>query len=264
VKRLLQATVTLRACAGDPKHARRDLPQELLERYSAILTATPLLDRCGRWPDLLTRLDTGGYARGATDWHQGWCDRLSEIAGFAIHIADYELADAATRSLVAHAVDALLIGKGEIYFSPKYRFEKARRAGLGNEWCDEVWRFQAPTTPLNRHTLLARLGQAREWVTSNVGLRIAADVIVVPSRLGRAKMLHIGNECLLVLGSRAWVVGHDVQAIWADLAAEQPWLDLRQKHAELSAPAIATVLRFLVARGLLALPAKVGRWATWV
>jgi hypothetical protein len=252
------------AASGGERALREQINQELLVRYSGLLTAVPLRDATGSWPEVIADCGRSCYREIVTSWHRSWCDELCRIAHFLTYIRDYEAAEVAQRAAAAHAFDALLAASGELYFSPKYRFEKAARHHATAGLIDELWAIAAPPRRLSAAALRYRAEIAQRVIAAAGGRGIRDEVIWVPKRAGKVSLRAVGGEVLLVSGTRCWVIDERTAAIWKALAETVTWRELRQQNADLPASGLRKRLRYLSVQGLLGLPAKLGRWAMWV
>lgn len=65
--------------ATDGQALRKEIAQETLVRYSALLTARPLPDHARAWPGLAADLDHVLYQRVTYRWHHAWCNELRRL-----------------------------------------------------------------------------------------------------------------------------------------------------------------------------------------
>jgi hypothetical protein len=253
----------LRAALAGGDGELRGVGQEVLVRYSALLTAHPLRDPTGVWPQLLRDLDGALFAEACAQWHRAWCDELRRLARFFVRVGDTEAADASCRAAVAHAFDAVLVSCGELYFSPKYRFEKAARRPAAYALVDQAWPFSAPLPTQSTQAIGDRLAAVEQFARL-CGGRTVGRSVTAPRRHPDATVRHVGTEQLIVLGTRCWPVDESLIALWPSLERPVPWDALHRAHPDLDEDELALHLRWLAERCLLDTPVKLGRWAMWI
>lgn len=249
---------------GDEQVLRMQLPQETLVRYSALLTSVPLRDKARLWPELLVDLNAEVYQRVVCRWHRSWSTELIRLAHFLAFIGALEAADASARASAAHAFDAALLSSGELYFSPKYRFEKAARHADYASLTNSIWRLSAPIPRLSRILARERISEVQEFLIAAGGETVASDDIRVPMHHPDARLRTVGSEVIIGMGTRCWPVDARTAGVWRSLSGPTRWQQLRQRHSDVSAVELRITLRRLCGEGLLALPQKLGRWAMWV
>jgi hypothetical protein len=236
------------------------LPQERLVRVATLLTAVPVVDRSNRWPSLRRALGDTAYTSVVARWHRTWAARAAGLGAVLARAGDLEAADAAIRATVAHTLDAIAVEAGELYFSPKYRFQKLARAGLHDHGAD-AWRFHA-SGALRPGAVRRRLADVVTWAAER-GVNAAVDPVMVPRRRGDAVLVTVGEDDLVIRGRRCWRATSPVGAVWPHIDDERRWEALVQRSG-VDERAVAAAVRFLSHRDLLMVPDKLGRWATWV
>jgi hypothetical protein len=249
---------------GDDQSLRVQLPQEMLVRYSALVTSMPLRDRAGLWPGLLADLNAEVYRLVVGRWHRSWSGELMRLAHFLAFIGALEAADARARASCAHAFDAAIVGSGELYFSPKYRFEKAARHAGHASLTDSVWRLSAPVPRLSRALVDERILAAEAFLVAAGGQRPDPEDVRIPMHHRDARLRTVGSDVLIAMGTRCWPVDARAADIWRSLSTSTRWRELRRLHPDVSAPELRATLRRFCSEGLLDLPPKLGRWAMWV
>jgi hypothetical protein len=258
---LLAEAETVRAAAGGAGSRLRSLRQEMLLRYSALVTGRVIADPSVRWPALREALAPTAYQLVAERWHRAWVEALDELAGFAVELGSFELADAAVRAAAAHWADAEVVARGELYFSPKYRFEMAERSGVPATAMDEVWRLLA-WQPLSPPSLRGALADLR--ALTGLPPRPAPSRLPRTLRLSPAvELLEVDGEAFLVEGEHYVRTTPSSRAVFAALRRTEDLAEVLEQ-AQRSGGDGPAGLRELLESGVLRAPAKVGRWATGV
>lgn len=240
----------------------RGVEQELLVRYSAFFGAEPIWDPAEAWFEVRQLLDPAPYRLVAMKWHAGWTTRLAATAAFALSIADLELADAAVRALAGHAIDGVLAEHGQLYFSPKYRFEKAQAGGLPVDVIEGYWALATPLFPLSRQGIRQRFAEAVNWAAGALDTDVSAEPMVPPRKCD-AEVREMGGEFFVRRGRWCWCVGEVVSQVWDQLDEEVSLRVLTERWSGDEAQ-LGSILRKLTQAGLLQLPPKLGRWAMWI
>jgi hypothetical protein len=251
---------SLRASDGEDIAAIR---QEVLVRYSALVTATVLRDPRQKWTRTRDALGPQAYGKIVSRWHAAWARRLFAIARGSWWGGAFEVADVACRACVAQSADARLARDGEIYFSPKYRYEKATRANLGERFCEELWNLQTPDRLLTRASLRRRIARIAAWTRPWLPLS-ASSPVVIPARVPKARLEKTGTSFVVRRGDRVTFLDSDAAAVWARLRVSMRHDELARSVPHLSANKLADATGRLFARQLLSLPSKLGRWAQGV
>jgi hypothetical protein len=261
---ILARATMLKEKVGQSRGAICLIPQELLVRYSALLTAHVLIDPCDSWPIILQEMNPNTYGTFAKEWHAGWAERLLSVAVFALHVNDLTMCEAAIRAAAAQVVDSELATRGEIYFSPKYRFEKAARADLDRSWLSEFWEFHSSPIELDDRWLRHRVSHLVEWASIYVELAPLEPDVLVPRILEDAQLTRVGSQWVVTQGTRAWLVDQGVATLWEGFGKRMSWFEMRSASSAMNTERVGTIIRWFCEAGLLQLPPKLGRWATWI